>query len=136
MQNNPIPNLLDHIFPIGSIYMNVNSIDPNVVLGGSWERIYNKFLLGGGDDYEIGSTGGEETHTLSQEEMPSHNHWSGYGFFMTDWTNAEIKNRACISSDRYYEDGHSGNTTSYEGGGAPHNNMPPYLSICIWKRIA
>lgn len=72
--NDTIKTLLDHIYPVGSIYMNVNSIDPNTTLGGTWGRIYDRFLIGGGKDYTIGTTGGEKEHKLTVAEMPSHNH--------------------------------------------------------------
>lgn len=66
--------LIDIIYPIGSIYMSVNSVSPEVFLGGEWEQIKDTFLLSSGDSREVGVTGGEETHTLTTAEMPSHNH--------------------------------------------------------------
>ena len=62
------------IYPVGSIYMSVNNIDPSVVFGGTWQQIKDKFLLASGDTYENGATGGEATHTLTTNEIPSHNH--------------------------------------------------------------
>jgi microcystin-dependent protein len=62
------------IYPVGSIYMSVNNIDPSVVFGGTWQQIKDKFLLASGDTYENGATGGEATHTLTVSEIPSHNH--------------------------------------------------------------
>ena len=74
MENNPMPSLLDHIYPIGSIYMNVDSINPNETLGGTWERIYDRFLIGASNNYSVGTIGGESVHTLTTSEMPSHIH--------------------------------------------------------------
>lgn len=62
------------IYPIGSIYMSVNNVNPSTVFGGTWEQIKDKFLLACGDTYNNGATGGEATHTLTSDEMPSHNH--------------------------------------------------------------
>lgn len=62
------------IYPVGSIYMSVNNVDPSTLFGGTWEPIKDKFLLASGDTYENGATGGEATHTLSASEMPTHNH--------------------------------------------------------------
>lgn len=71
--NKSLEKLLDLIYPVGSIYMNVNNIDPAIIFGGKWNRIEDKFLLGSGSK-NIGATGGEETHTLSIGETPSHAH--------------------------------------------------------------
>lgn len=65
--------LLDLIYPVGSIYMNVNNIDPAIIFGGKWTKIEDKFLLSSGSK-SIGTTGGEETHVLSGAEIPSHTH--------------------------------------------------------------
>lgn len=62
-------------YPVGSIYLSVNNVDPATIFSGTtWERITDKFLLAGGNSYSIGATGGEATHVLSVSEMPSHNH--------------------------------------------------------------
>ena len=69
------------IYPVGSIYMNVNSVNPGTLFGGTWERIQDKFLLCAGSTYAAGSTGGAATHkhttgghTLTVNEMPAHTH--------------------------------------------------------------
>lgn len=79
----PVGNVVDLIYPVGSIYMSVNSTSPSILFGaGTWERIKNKFLLGTDDEgdenetysYPAGTTGGSSTHTLTIDELPSHNH--------------------------------------------------------------
>lgn len=62
------------IYPIGSIYLSVNSVDPSTLFGGTWEKIKDRFLLSSGDTYSNGSIGGEASHTLTINEMPSHKH--------------------------------------------------------------
>ena len=69
-----LDNKWETIYPIGSIYMSVNNVNPSTVFGGTWEQIKDKFLLACGDTYNNGATGGEATHTLTSDEMPSHNH--------------------------------------------------------------
>ena len=66
--------LLNAIYPVGSIYMSVNSTSPATLFGGTWERIKDRFLLAAGDAYAAGGTGGEATHTLTEGEMPAHSH--------------------------------------------------------------
>ena len=69
-----VTDLIDVIYPVGSIYMSVNSVNPSTLFGGTWEQIKDTFLLATGDTYANGSTGGEATHTLTVNEMPSHTH--------------------------------------------------------------
>ena len=67
-------NILNRIYPIGSIYMSVDSTSPASFIGGTWEQIQDTFLLAAGSNYTAGSTGGEATHTLLTAELPSHAH--------------------------------------------------------------
>ena len=140
--------VLDNVYPIGSIYMNVNSTNPGTLFGGTWEQIQGRFLLGMSSSYPAGSQGGEASHTLTTAEMPSHEHnpanEAGYSGFITNSQKAfSIGDMGSQSgSGRYYpfasaEFDISRNTlTGTTGGGKSHNNMPPYLSIYIWKRTA
>lgn len=73
-----IKDIINIVYPVGSIYMSVNDTDPSLLFHGTWERIKDRFLLAAGDAYAAGSTGGSQ----------------------------------------------------------PHNNMPPYLTVYMWKRIA
>jgi len=61
--------IVDLIYPVGSIYMSVNSTSPATLFGGTWERIQDRFLLAAGSSYSAGGTGGSADATL-----PSHTH--------------------------------------------------------------
>lgn len=125
----------DSVYPVGSIYMSTNSTSPATLFGGTWERIQDMFLIGASNFYEPGSTGGEASHTLTTNEMPAHNHKvsSGYessynhpdrlfyGRLAGGYNNAGYGSAAFIENT---------------GGGAAHNNMPPYLAVYMWKRTA
>lgn len=65
-----IKDIINIVYPVGSIYMSVNDTDPSLLFHGTWERIKDRFLLASGDTYSAGSTGGEATHTLNINEMP------------------------------------------------------------------
>lgn len=67
-------------YPVGSIYMSVNSTNPSQLFGGTWVALNEgRVLIGAGTSYPAGSTGGEATHTLTVNEMPSHSHSGSTG---------------------------------------------------------
>lgn len=129
--NDGVANLLS-VYPVGSIYMSVVSTDPGTLFGGTWEQLKDRFLLGAGDTYTSGSTGGEAAHKLTTNEMPRHAHASAHGYFnVANGTDKQALSNQYMSGDDY-----SDNSTSYQGGDAAHNNMPPYLAVYMWKRVS
>lgn len=133
-----VNSIWEKIYPVGSFFECSENIDPSQLFGGTWVRIKGKFLLAADDDiYQAGTTGGEEKHTLTVEEMPSHKH------LPPDGTN---NTTAYTWREGTTQDGFITNTgdtraifteiSGYAGGDQPHNNMPPYLSVYVWKRIA
>ena len=121
--------LLNLVYPVGSIYMSVNNVSPQSFLGGTWVRIQDRFLLAAGSSYAAGATGGEASHTLTVSEMPSHSH--NYG----TWRNCSKvsgANNKMVEASTDVLDNVPG--TMAAGGGAAHNNMPPYLAVYMWKR--
>ena len=70
----PLSDILAAAYPVGSIYMSVADTSPETLFGGTWEQLKDKFLLGAGDTYTAGTTGGSASHTLTTNEMPSHSH--------------------------------------------------------------
>ena len=69
-----LATVADLIYPVGSIYMNVNNLDPATIFGGTWEEIQGKFLLGRSSGHAAGTSGGAETVTLTVAQMPAHTH--------------------------------------------------------------
>ena len=66
---------IDNVYPVGSIYMSANATNPASLFGGTWAALDDgRVLIGAGAAYPAGSTGGEATHTLTTNEMPSHTH--------------------------------------------------------------
>ena len=127
--------ILDNVYPVGSIYMSVNSTNPKNLFGGTWEQIQGKFLFGMNSSYPAGSTGGEITHKLTQNEMPAHAHYmaSGNSGAPDTWTpDAGSYLVDSVTDDKHTWWAQIGMNEA--GGGAAHNNMPPYLSVYIWKR--
>ncbi|MBS6370295.1 MAG: hypothetical protein KH439_12005 [Faecalibacterium prausnitzii] len=52
---------------------------PASFIGGTWERVEGKFIMGASSAYPVGTTGGSATHTQTVAEMPSHNHSGSTG---------------------------------------------------------
>lgn len=117
-------------YPVGAIYLSVNDTNPATLFGGTWERIGGRFLLGADDTYAAGSTGGEAPHTLTIDEMPKHNH-------EIDNLNASGNATPYMTVQAQDNKGYGGNVqTMFAGGGKPHNNLPPYLTVFMWKRVS
>jgi hypothetical protein len=119
-------SLINLIYPVGSFYLSASSTSPATLFGGTWQQVKDTFLLTAGDAYTAGATGGEEAHTLTVQEMPSHDHRC-----ITD----ELLNvyGGPFESDVGPASGHGYaypfyySFTGTKGGGQAHNNMPPYI---------
>lgn len=129
-------------FPINSIYLSVTSTNPSSLWEGTtWEQIaQGRTLIGQGSGTDVngisksfsnGSTGGEYSHALTVQEMPSHNH--------RQQTSNWIK-RGVLDGEKGVGDDASGFNGDYytqnTGGGDYHNNIQPYLVVYIWKRTS
>lgn len=129
-----LTGLLDKTYPVGAIYVSTQYISPASIFGGTWVRLYDRFLVGGGSSYSVGAKGGESTHTLTTSEMPSHVHYANdYG----GGTNYII--HYCGNSSGFGNTSGSNKmvllaATGSTGGGNSHNNMPPYLAVYMWER--
>ena len=126
-------DLLEKVHPVGSYYWSQKNISPEELFGGKWESIYGKFIFSTDSNHSVDSTGGEEKHYLTIDEMPNHGHSYtrfNYSTYMCsninagNWTYPFRKDsNFCVSS-----------TTGYTGGSQAHNNMPPYITAYCWRR--
>lgn len=172
--------ILDVVYPVGSIYMSANNVDPGAFIGGTWQALEEgRVLIGANTTYQAGSKGGEASHVLTMSEMPSHSHSAS-----TNSTGAHTHTRGTMNITGEFDantndnigkigafyvtgkavsgsDGNKGGgmvgfdasrswtgSTSSNGGhshtvtvekvgqGIAHNNMPPYLAVFMWQRIA
>ena len=126
-QNNAVTVIRDG-YAIGDYYFSANE-NPASKFGGFWEEVPNgTFLMAAGAGGTADQTGGEATHTLTIEEMPSHSHeLNDIGL---DWTTGPLSNSAQTNtaSSRII-------AVNAVGGGQAHNNLPPYRTAHIFKRI-
>lgn len=114
-------NLLDVIYPVGSIYLSRQNVSPAQLIGGTWETIDEAVIRCSSSN--IGIYLGEDTHTLTVEEMPSHNHHITRG----------IENPSNLISASGYDYGvsHAAGETAYTGGGQASLNHTTFLQ-CLW----
>lgn len=155
-------NLINMVYPIGSIYMSVSSTSPATLFGGTWVQLKDRFLLGAGDTYTNGSTGGSASLQAHSHTIPSlsgtaasstHTHTvttktTSYGAgSQTAWrclswpgTNADFS-QTVYTNNGTADGGHThtvtttASTTGSTGDGTA-GNMPPYLTVYMWKRTA
>lgn len=134
-------NIIDKIYPVGSIYINAtNSTNPATLLGfGTWIAFGAGKVPVGIDssdtDFDTAEeTGGSKTHTLTVSELPSHTHThtvqTGRSF-SSSTGNAPVvqgSDNTVLSSAAV--------TTSSTGSGSAHNNLQPYIVVYMWKRTA
>lgn len=146
--------LLDMVYPVGSIYLSVSGTDPQTLFGGTWARLEDVFLLAAGAEHAAGSTGGEEMHTLTVGEMPSHGNHLMQGRMYQELADNASNDSSYRSNTLYlgknafastgnfnrgWKDWNGGEmypAGTLKGGGNPHNNMPPYLAVYTWTRTA
>ena len=125
-------DLLDKIYPVGSIYMSTKNVSPASFLGGKWNPLQDRFLIGAGSSYSVNAKSGATTVTLTTSQIPSHTHavheqlvgWVSSGGWLGMGSSSNFK---------------TGLNTTYSvgatGGGSAHNNMPPYHAVYMWERV-
>ena len=135
-------NVRNKIYPVGSIYISVNSTNPATLFGGAWQRIQNQFLLASGSLYAAGSTGGAATVTLNVNQIPAHTHrvndsvWMNVGGNKSIYFDPDSPGTYFINDVANGGRSSTGWTTYTAGGSQAHDNMPPYIAVYIWKRTA
>ena len=107
------------------------------IYGGNWEAFgAGKVLIGagsnGGRSFTAGSTGGEYTHTLTINEMPSHTHTVTDQYFKRN----QGDQLGATHGDELLGNAYTTSTTSAAGGGGAHNNMQPYVVVYMWRRVS
>lgn len=136
-------NFLLAAHPVGSYYQTSNPENPAVTFGGgTWEQVKDRFLLAAGDTYAAGSTGGEAEHTLTIAEMPEHRHIENMQASNDGIATIAIRNSKGNTSgmagypQNDWLTNSLGLSTDGAGKDVAHNNMPPYLTVYTWHRIA
>ena len=139
--SNTEKNIIDKIYPVGSIYMSTEDDTIEKVqdkFGGEWEKYsQGRTLIGEGtgtdsnglvQTFTNGSMGGEYTHKLTIAEMPSHNH--------NDGTSPSVAFTPPIGTEtaKVAFDANFGRPTTSTGGDGSHNNIEPYVVTYMYRR--
>lgn len=144
-----IEDIINIVYPVGSIYMSVNSTSPASLFGGTWERIKDRFLLAAGDTYSAGSTGGNAEHTHkygiqfgayfgavsieSDSQTGVLQGGTGNPAGSAYYVNADsIVNKNATDESKTVSTSHYRSTADTSSA----SNMPPYLAVYVWKRVA
>jgi hypothetical protein len=132
--SNAIINL---VYPVGSIYMSVNDVSPEVIFGGVWEQIKDRFLLASGDIYENGTIGGNESHAHSLSNGYAKISVTSQGNIISKDKSVKWTTNRSTTGELTTVDDEINATVATELGGNTNNvsNMPPYLAVYIWQRI-
>ena len=144
-QSSDITDLINVIYPVGSIYMSVNSTSPATLFGGTWTQIEDTFLLACGSTYSNGATGGsKDAVVVSHAHRP---YSTSLKFVSTaddlalNPTKRQIppadNNGWHIAHGQQYTTGiNDDQYTETVGTSGTNKNMPPYLAVYVWKRTA
>lgn len=135
-----IRSVLDFFYPVGTIYTTEDKdFNPSKRWGGTWELIKDRMIIGAGNSYAVKSTGGNSSnarttggHTLTVNEMPSHNHAT-----QADTTISPVGTGIDFNAVIPYKvgTGQSGRVTVVENTGSS-SNLPPYYGAYIWRRTS
>lgn len=124
-----ITEIRDLIYPVGSIYLSVNNVNPSTLFGGTWEKIEDRVLLGSGTKYTLGNTGGNADNVSSSYLGIA---GAPYGGLYGGQGQGNYSARCVVVSGDKQNQWGSIQYFDY----ADMNLMPPYLVINIWKRTA
>lgn len=127
-------------YPVGSIYMSYVSTSPASLFGGKWVQIQDRFLVGVGSSYTAGATGGANSVTLTEANLPASQvpPVRSTDRFVTMCSEGD-------TPDGYITPASSGTLPLYWGGnwgtralgdGSAHENRPPYFAVYMWRRTA
>ena len=141
------------IYPVGAIYMSTSSTPPASLFGGSWAPITDKFLLAAGSTYTAGGSGGLSVVPLEAKHLPKITGTfrmrpggdSGGTAIITQTSGVFSGGgnvEAVANGNKIDISGATGGNKNSQlisfnlGNNEKHENMPPYYTVYMWKRIS
>ena len=132
--------ILDIIWPVGSIYLSDNATNPNTKFGGTWVKLSGGFIYGSttssGNTYSTGNGTGTATnsHTLTIDKMPKHKHQINANWARDKGSAGWGATIANYSTGYIFEPVHLYSEMQETGGGKGHSHKIPYIACSIWRR--
>lgn len=126
-------------YRVGDIVISENETSPAEAYGGSWEKITDRFLVGAGGSYALGSMGGSTEHSHSAGGLVASIEIGGTGFYIVGVPNPNnIYTYKVNIPNASGEDGSFPETNGAQVNGNTEtaNNTPPYIAVNIWRRVA
>ena len=132
----------DLIYPVGTIKKFTNNIDPNVLYGGTWQKLEGVFLFASDASHPLGSTGGKEFLELTANIGACNDNPGALGYNATSTCSDYCKsgngalyvpNSGLQNFDHW---NHGTTVTEHHSGSRYVDNKPPYKSVNVWERIA
>lgn len=141
MYEDSVGGKIQGLYNVGDIFISTVNDNPSIRFGGTWELLApGKTLVcidtDDTDFNEPGKTGGEKSHKLVKEELPRYDLSSNNGFGI-EWKGGHNGNVGYSNSQNQYSQNAWGQRELMSmGGDKPHNNLQPYITVYMWKRIA
>ncbi|MDT2468463.1 hypothetical protein P7D98_11245, partial [Enterococcus avium] len=127
--------LLNMVYPIGSIYMSVNSATPATLFGGTWERFSKGRVLVGVDESDtVLATSGKQGG--STNPLTTHTHVTQLTTYRVTSAGSGTVNNLARSTDQGNAATGEFGATSSAGDNTDHNNWQPFTTVYMWKRTA
>lgn len=126
-------NLLDIIYPVGSMYFSTSSVSPADSVGGTWEQIKDAVLAASGDSYSttVNTFGGNKAITINQ--MPAHKHDMNYSLSGNNLAIPSNTGNWYVFTSQF---GWICPNNPVRATGEGQDYIPYHYSINVWKRTA
>ena len=146
-------SFINALYPVGAVIFSADNTNPGVrFTGTTWTQVAEgRFIAGVGTGNDGTNTqavpaGNDSTgkykHTLTEAELPSHNHktFKDISSSTNNTANFAARKDASGGSQNYAIQSTTETPdvfpTSNTGSGTAHNNTPPSFGLYVWKRTA
>ena len=132
----------DAMYPVGSVYISVNNTSPAILFGGTWVQLEDTFLLAAGSIYSADATKDANDneivtaqHGSADAVVVEHSHTAGkYDGYEIANTGFQTGNRQGMFPDTSSTSASTRIQTNSTGESGLGKNMPPYITVYMWRR--